>query len=70
VDAETRSKIAGQWKSWSFLRISDHDVPDMARAGMPTTHANMINARPATPTDDFMTSSASVRAGEDPLVVN
>ena len=55
--AEAGVKIAGQRKSWSFLTISDHDVPDIANAGMPTTHANMINARPATPTDDCISAA-------------
>ncbi len=40
----------------------------MAIKGMPITHANMINARPATPADDFMSSSASLRRGRSRAV--
>ena len=61
LDADARSKIVGQRKSWSFFSISDHEVPDSATAGIPTTQANMINARPATAADDCMSSNASLR---------
>jgi hypothetical protein len=66
LDAETKSRHCGKRKSSIRFTTSDQEVPHNATAGMATTHANMINARPATAADDRMTSHASLRAQQYP----
>ena len=66
LDGKTRLRAWGKRKSSIRFTTSDQEVPHNATAGMATTHANMINARPATAADDRMTSHASLRAHSTP----
>lgn len=59
MEADADVNMGGQSRFRNLSSISDHDVPDIAAAVIPTAHANIVNARNAVVADDRIAGNAS-----------